>query len=173
MTTPPPPPGWTPPAPQKKKGSGCAKFGCLGLFAIVVIIGIVSVAASKDSNNSTTASSGTTTTVTQTTQAAAPASPQTITYVVTGASDADIQYGPAGSNTQGHAPLHVTQPIGSSPAAYYSINAQLQGSGDVSCEIEINGKVISHGTASGGYNIASCEVMQDPLGGGWQDANAG
>ena len=41
----------------------------------------------------------------------------------------------------------------------------------VSCKIEVNGQVISTATASGGYNIASCEISQDPLSGNWTDTN--
>jgi hypothetical protein len=45
--------------------------------------------------------------------------------------------------------------------------------GRVTCKIEINGKAISTATASGGYNIASCETSQDPLSGKWTDTNGG
>ena len=46
-----------------------------------------------------------------------------------------------------------------------------QGSGEISCKILVSGKVISSGTADGGYNIASCEISQDPFSGGWQNDN--
>jgi lambda repressor-like predicted transcriptional regulator len=91
--------------------------------------------------------------------------PQTITYVVTG-SPADVTYGPAGSNLSGSVPMSVTTPLGS--PAYYSIDAQLNGDGEVQCEIQVNGQVISSGTATGSYNIASCEISQDPITGQWQ-----
>jgi len=91
--------------------------------------------------------------------------PQTITYVVTG-SPADVTYGPAGSNLNGSVPMSVTASLGS--PAYYAIGAQLDGGGQVSCEIEINGQVISSGTATGDYNIADCEISQDPITGQWQ-----
>jgi hypothetical protein len=56
---------------------------------------------------------------------------------------------------------------------YYSISAQLQGGGAVSCQLKVDGKVISSSssTASGGYNIAQCEISQDPLSGNWTDTN--
>jgi hypothetical protein len=91
--------------------------------------------------------------------------PQTVTYVVTG-SPADVTYGPAGSDLNGSVPMSVTASLGS--PAYYAIDAQLDGDGQVSCEIEINGQVISSGTATGDYNIASCEISQDPITGAWQ-----
>lgn len=94
----------------------------------------------------------------------------TVTYVVTGSS-ADVTYGTAGSDLSGSVPMHVTKNIPDKAPIYYSINAQLQGDGTVSCKIEVDGKVISQSTASGGYNIADCEIGQDPLSGDWQDMN--
>ena len=37
--------------------------------------------------------------------------------------------------------------------------------------LEAHGVVISHAAASGSYNIATCEVVQD-FDGGWEDANS-
>jgi hypothetical protein len=94
---------------------------------------------------------------------------QTVTYIVSG-SYAQVTYGPAGSSYSGSVPMDVTQPLGN--PLYYSIDAQLQGGGSVSCAIQVNGKTISSATATGGYNIAMCEIVQDPLYGGWTDANS-
>jgi hypothetical protein len=55
--------------------------------------------------------------------------------------------------------------------SYYAISAQLQGDGKVSCEIRVNGKVIARSTATGSYNIAQCEIGQDPWTGAWQSDN--
>jgi hypothetical protein len=93
---------------------------------------------------------------------------QTVTYVVNG-SAADVTYGPAGSDLQGTVPMSVTDSLGS--PAYYAITAQLQGEGAVSCAIEVNGETISSASATGGYNIASCEISQDPLSGQWANTN--
>lgn len=168
-----PPPGWAapPPAPPVKKKRG--KAGCLGCAGILVVIAVIGIAGAAAGGKKTAAS--TTVTAPQA-GATAPAKPapaaQTVTYSVTGAADADIQYGPAGSSSQGHAPMDVTQPL--DKAAFYSISAQLQGSGTVTCQIKIGGKVISQATANGGYNIASCEIVQDPLNDNkWIDANKG
>jgi len=65
--------------------------------------------------------------------------------------------------------MHVTQKLGD--PAYYSLQAQLQGGGNVTVKILVDGKVISQGTASGGYNIAMAEISQDPLTGGWESDN--
>jgi hypothetical protein len=93
----------------------------------------------------------------------------TVTYVVSG-SPADVTYGPSGTNDSGTVPMSITRTLRS--PAYYAITAQLQGSGSVSCEIRVNGKVISRAHATGGYNIASCEISPDPLTGVWQDTNS-
>jgi hypothetical protein len=101
---------------------------------------------------------------------APPPAPQTVTFKVTG-SYAQVTYGPAGSNTSGTVPMKVTDKLGS--PIYYALTAQLQGSGTVTCEIAVDGKVISKATASGGYNIAQCEISPDPFTGGWEDTNQG
>ena len=95
-------------------------------------------------------------------------SAQTVTYAVTG-SYADVTYGPSGSNDQGTAPRSVTQSLGS--PQYYAINAQLQGGGSVSCQIKVDGVTIASASASGGYNIADCEIDQNSTSGSWEDTN--
>ena len=115
---------------------------------------------------------------TSTKQAAAPAAPattpvaavkQTVTFVVTG-SQADITYGPAGTSVSGTVPMRVTKPLAN--PLYYSLSAQLQGGGEVTCKILIDGKIIAQSVASGGYNIADCEISRDILSGDWADTNA-
>ncbi|MGH3273651.1 MAG: hypothetical protein ACRDNZ_04910, partial [Streptosporangiaceae bacterium] len=100
--------------------------------------------------------------------ATAAAAPDTVTYVVRGSS-AQVTYGPAGSDLSGSVPMRQTAPL--HDVSYYAISAQLQGGGEVSCQILVDGKVISQGTATGGYNIASCEISQDPLTDAWQSDN--
>lgn len=174
-----PQPGWQPPQyqppqyapqppPRKKSRVGLfAGLGCGGLAALVIVVVAVAAGSSSSSPSPSPAAGA------QQTQAAAPAATksaaaaETVTYEVTG-SYADVTYGPAGSDFSGSVPLHVTKPIGT--PSYYSITAQLQGGGTVSCKILVGGKVISQATASGGYNIASCEISQGFLG-GWQDTN--
>jgi hypothetical protein len=143
----------------------------LALIALVVII----VAASSAGSKTPTTPAVTIPTVSANAVAsmAVPAptptqTEQTITFEVTG-SNADVTYGPAGSNLTGTVPMHVTRKLGD--PAYYSIEAQLQGGGNVTVKILINGKVVSKAEASGGYNIAMAEISQDPLTGGWQSDN--
>ena len=100
----------------------------------------------------------------------AKAATNTVTYVVTGSS-ADVTYGPAGTQLSGSVPMRKTAAIPASPPDYYSIDAQLNGSGSVTCEILVGGSVISKASATGSYNIASCEIDQDPFSGNWEDTN--
>jgi hypothetical protein len=161
-------PQYAPPPQQRprraRKGIG---IGCLGLVVLVILIAVIA-----GSHSSTPAALPTLPTQSavpaQTVAAAKPAAAQTVTYVVTG-SAADVTYGPTGSDTAGTVPMHVTKPLGT--PLYYSISAQLQGGGTVSCKIEVDGKVISQATASGGYNLADCEISKDPLSGQWTDTN--
>jgi hypothetical protein len=93
---------------------------------------------------------------------------QTITYTVTGSGGvAEVTYGPSGSSTTGTSPMKVTRPLGD--PSYYALTAQLQGSGTVTVTIAVDGKVVSKGTATGGYNIAQAEISKDPLTGAWQN----
>lgn len=165
-STPPPPP------PRKKKRTGLKIAG--GIVAGIIVISIIASAtggsSDKKSDDKTTA------VVTQqhATASATPTSkpkpkPDTVEYIVTG-SPADVTYGPSGSSLSGHSGMHVTKKLGS--PSYYSISAQLTGSGKVTCEIKVKGKVVSKGTATGSYNIAMCEIVKDPFGGSWQDANS-
>ena len=164
-----PPP---PQPPQKRKHKGLRiTLGIIG--GLIVIIIIASVASSPKTTTppaSTPAASGSAVA----TSSAPPASPspkpaaQTVTYIVTG-SAADVTYGPAGTDLSGTVPMTVTKPLGS--PQFYSISAQLQGSGDVKCVIEVDGKAISSAEGSGGYNIAQCEVSPNPLTGKWEDTN--
>jgi hypothetical protein len=105
------------------------------------------------------------------TPSAAPTTtaPETVTYIVTGTPGASVTYGPSGSDLSGSVPMTVTQPLGS--PLYYAISAQLQGSGSIRCEIKVDGVTIANSVAEGGYNIAQCEISQDPVSGVWQSDN--
>jgi hypothetical protein len=165
-----------PPQPPRRKRHTARNILAVVGGLIVVIIAI-SIAANGGHTASSTGSSSATVAANSAPASAPPSSAppssaaaQTVTYIVTG-SPADVTYGPAGSDLSGSVPMHLTKPLGS--PMYYAISAQLQGGGTVSCKIEVDGKVISQATASGGYNIASCEISQDPLSGNWQDTNTG
>lgn len=89
----------------------------------------------------------------------------TVTFIVKG-SYADVTYGPEGSSYQGSVPMDKTFRIAATPPLFYNIDAQLQGGGQVTCEIAVNGHVISTGEAQGGYNLATCEIDPSILGSG-------
>jgi hypothetical protein len=57
--------------------------------------------------------------------------------------------------------------------SYYAINAQLQGVCEVECQLKVDGVTISSATASGGYNIADCEIGQNPVTNSWENDNSG
>jgi hypothetical protein len=153
--------------PRKSHKGPLAFLGCGGLAALVILIAALA-------SHSTSPSPATLPTVAVSQQAApagstaAKAAKETVTYEVTG-SPADVTYGPAGSSYSGTVPLSKTGPLGS--PVYYAISAQLQGGGTVTCKIKVDGKVISQSTATGGYNIAQCEISRDLLTGAWSDTN--
>lgn len=162
-----PPPQYAPRPPQRQRRTARNVIASFG--ALIAVIIVISVAANSGRNGQTSGTSQGAAPAQSAVNAAAQApAAQTVTYVVTG-SDADVTYGPAGTELTGPVPMRVSQPLGT--PAYYSIDAQLQGGGTVSCEILVDGSVISSATANGGYNIASCEIGQDPLSGQWQDDN--
>jgi hypothetical protein len=103
--------------------------------------------------------------------AATQAKPKhSVEYIVTGTKGgAQVTYGPAGSDFNGHVPMHVIRKLHN--PAWYAITAQLQGGGHVKCEIKVNGKTISTGTARGGFNIAMCEISKNPITGKWENDN--
>ena len=60
--------------------------------------------------------------------------------------------------------------------SFYALNAQLQGAGSITCKIVVTGPgddplTVSHGAASGGYNICSAQATSDDGGFTWQDEN--
>jgi hypothetical protein len=99
----------------------------------------------------------------------ANASNNYLTYRTWGTSGAQVTYGRDGSSYTGTVPMNIKRTL-SSAVSYYAISAQLQGSGSVTVEIKVHGHVMSKGTASGGYNIASAEICQS-FAGAWEDCN--
>jgi hypothetical protein len=148
--------------------------GLLAFVALIVIIVAASAGGSKPENSTTAATQPAVTApavpvvADSTTPAPTPAAPRTVTYEVTG-SDAQVTYGPAGRDLSGTVPMKVTAKLGD--PAYYALQAQLQGGGSVTVKILVNGKVVSQGTASGGYNIAMAEISKNPLTGEWESDN--
>ena len=149
----PPPGGYYPPRgrpPRRRRTGLWVTLSIVGALFVIIVIA-AAVAGARHSGGT----------------ASKPGAGQTVTYIVTGTGGANVMYGPAGSSLNGHVPMSITRPLGN--PTFYSITAQLQGGGHVTCKLLVDGKVISSATADGSYNIASCEITN--FGDGWQDAN--
>ncbi|MFK0110011.1 hypothetical protein [Streptomyces sp. NPDC091217] len=189
-------PGWAGPQqpygqppfqPQPpKKGPGAGKvigLGCLGLVGVAVVLGIaaaaVSGSGSNDSSSSASKSTSTTTTGNRTVAGSKDDSkkagtPKTVVFKVWGTAPAgalgglDINYGSDSDTRKGvfkNGRFEATLPL-KKGAMYYTLNAQLQGSGDINCSVTVDGQTKS-GHASGGYNICDAQFSGDFIG-GWQ-----
>lgn len=185
-----------PPAPKRKTGRrlglGCASI--LGLFVIIAIVAAIAGGGSDDSSESSTASDKPAAAAPQDdTPAAAPTpaashsktppakakphpkpKPKVVTFKVWGTAPAgalgglDITYGSDSDTRQGsfsNGTFTKTLPL-DDDAMYYSIDAQLQGSGDINCSVTVDGKT-KKGHASGGYNICMAQ-LNGGLFGGWE-----
>lgn len=163
---------YPPPGPPPRRQSHVLRNIALsvgGLIGALIAIAVgVAIADPGARTASPAAASPTTPAAAAASKPPAAAPARTVTYEVTG-SDAQVTYGPAGSELNGHSPMRVTRSL--RHPAYYSVTAQLQGDGSVTCEILVSGKVVSKGQASGTYNIATCEIVN--FGDGWQNANSG
>jgi hypothetical protein len=109
----------------------------------------------------------------------------TVTFTVTGWGNPSITYGSDSDSRDGGGTLGPLSDGNGLPwtrslkfsgdAQYYSINAQLEGSGEISCKIVVSGPgdaplTVSHGHASGGYNICSAQAApSDSTGTSWQN----
>jgi hypothetical protein len=108
-----------------------------------------------------------------------------VVFKVTGSGKPGITYGTASDHHSGndhhskYGLAYASLPFESSmtyndKAVYYSISAQLTGStGDITCEIEQNGKVVAKGHASGDYNICMAEARPKLLGNGLKAISGG
>ena len=79
----------------------------------------------------------------------------------------DITYGSDSDSRQGsfdNGKFTTTLPL-DGDAMYYSVNAQLQGSGEIWCSVSVGGEK-KEGHASGGYNICDAQLSSG-LFGGW------
>ncbi|MFJ2397381.1 hypothetical protein ACIOTI_32110 [Streptomyces sp. NPDC087843] len=74
----------------------------------------------------------------------------------------DIGYGSNSDTRKGtfkNGKFEATVPM-TDGAMYYSVTAQLQGSGDINCSVTVDEKTRT-GHASGGYNICSAQLSSD------------
>lgn len=161
-----------PPAPKKHR----ARNTLAGIGTGVVLLAVVGALT-----GSPTPAAAPVPVVTPTSSGTAPApapattttAPATVTYTCTGqAPDGiDITYGPEGTSLSATTlPFHATTVL-NPDAMYYTVNAQLSGSGHVTCTTTIqtgDGTVTAQtAQAEGGYNIATAEVCSS-FDGGWE-----
>jgi hypothetical protein len=159
--------------------------GIIGFFILLAVIGGIANAGKPGNPKKTAAAAAVTSSAAATHKGSAKPSPahathhaaakpsaapqgDTVTYKVTG-SPTDVTYGQAGNMSERNGPGSQTEQLGD--PSYVSLEAQLQGGGSATCEILVNGQVISEHTASGGYSIAMCEITQDFITGDWEDTD--
>jgi hypothetical protein len=106
-------------------------------------------------------------------------------FIVTGTGNPSITYGSDSDNRDGGGTLGILGDGNQLPwkasmrfrgdAQYYSMDAQLEGGGDIHCKIVVTGPgikalTVSSGHASGGSNICSVQAApNDPRGSSWQN----
>lgn len=201
----PPPPGWsTPPSggtppPPKKRHRARNVLAIIGSLVLLLIIVAVATGGHSNTNTSSSAnasSSGSGGSPAPASQAAAAPTPSPtptlqpptqVEFIVSGYAPGDgygsgptVDYG-SDSDTHEAQPASIdgtlTYSVPYDPSAqYYSVNAQLTGSGNLSCKIVVTGPypdkplTVSSGSASGGYSICSAQAAPtDPSGLTWNN----
>ena len=178
-----------PQQPLRKKRHPVRKIfiGILSAIGVLFVIGIIGAAVGGTGKQAPDRTATIAPGATQPAVAAQPSAtpslqpPTTVEFIVGGSAPAgiDITYGSDNDSRQGPSALNGTLrlrvPFDGS-AMYYDIDAQLQGGGDVSCKIVVLGPypdkplTVSHGHASGGYNICSAQAAPgDPSGLSWSN----
>ncbi|MEU9978705.1 hypothetical protein [Streptomyces sp. NPDC051014] len=173
-----------------RRGPGAGKIvglGCLGLVGVAVVIGIAAAVVGGGSDGSKGGASTSTTTTRTDDKSAGGAkgdgakddgeksgAPKTVVFKVWGTAPAgalgglDISYGSDSDTRKGtfeNGRFEAELPFVKG-AMYYTLNAQLQGSGDINCSVTVAGKTKS-AHASGGYNICDTQLTSD-FTGGWR-----
>lgn len=180
-----------PPQPPKKSGRGKAVgFGCLGCAGVLVVFGIIAALVSsgsdskKSGSSASAASSPSSSSASrreksadedesggQSTGTKQKTDKKLVTFKVWGTAPSgalgplDITYGSDSDNRKGawkNGRFEATLPFTDS-ALYYSVSAQLQGSGDIHCSVTVAGTT-KRGHASGGYNICSAQLSSGLFG---------
>ncbi|MET7388108.1 hypothetical protein ACFYPT_30110 [Streptomyces sp. NPDC005529] len=170
-----------PPQPPKKSGRGkLLGFGCLGCAGVFVVIGIIAAvvsggagsdkstsSASKSEKSSADAQKGTG----QSAGKTQGAEKKLVTFKAWGTAPSgalgplDITYGSDTDSRKGtwkNGKFEATLPF-NGDALYYSLTAQLQGSGDIHCSVTVSDNT-KKGHASGGYNICNAQLSSGLFG---------
>ncbi|WP_244372037.1 hypothetical protein [Streptomyces griseorubiginosus] len=179
-----------PPQPPKKTGVGrILGFGCLGIVGLVVVIGVVAAVLGGGSGSKNSSGSGRAKATDSASTGGKPAGDtgtssgqktgdtrktggKVVTFKVWGTAPAgalgplDISYGSDSDTRKGtfkNGEFEATLPL-HKDAMYYTVTAQLQGSGDINCSVTVDGHT-KKGHASGGYNICDAQLSSGFLGG--------
>jgi hypothetical protein len=187
-----PGPGYGPPQQPPRRGSNShwVRNILAGIGAVVVVSVVLSHLSSGNSSGSSTspgqAAVAGSASVPASGSPPPPASPTPppptkVEFIVSGSAPdgIDITYGPGGTQLSGPSVLDgkATTSVAFDPgASYYALNAQLQGDGSITCKIVATGPgdnplTVSHGAASGSYNICSAQAAPSDNGLSWQDEN--
>lgn len=158
--------------------------------ALVITFGVIGAVAGSPSPSSTPKTPApATSTAPATPTAAAAAAPvlkvTRVRFIVTGTGDPSITYGSDADNRDGGGTIGMLGDGNALPwhasmrfrgdAQYYSLDAQLEGGGDIHCKIVVSGPnintmTVSSGHASGGENICSVQAApNDASGSSWQN----
>lgn len=185
-------PGWGAPPPQPPKKNTGKIIGLLVAgFLVVGVIGAIADGGSDDTSGKGNTVSADDTATKDTAPEAEKEEPAdaktsskpkadapkkeekpTVVFKVWGTAPAgalgplDITYGSDSDNREGkfqNGKFEATLPL-DKDALYYTINAQLQGSGDINCSVTVDGET-KKGHAAGGYNICSAQLSSDFFGG--------
>jgi hypothetical protein len=157
------------------------------IFAVGVVAGVAGSGTSQPGQHQAQAAPASSS---ATTPAATPAAaPQLhvtrVKFIVTGTGNPSITYGSDADNRDGNGtagllgdgnplPWHASMRF-RSDAQYYSMDAQLEGSGDIKCKLVVTGPgiaplTVATGHASGGYSICSVQAApNDTSGSSWQN----
>jgi len=84
----------------------------------------------------------------------------TVVYTVTGPSSALITYStPSGQEQDNGADLPWKKKFKAKGGEFLSVSAQNSGSGTITCEITVDGKVVKRARSKGSYAVVSCDSM--------------
>lgn len=176
-------PGPVPPAGRRARKSWPARHKVLtGIIALIILIIAGSAAAAGGSHKASPAAASASAPAPSAPapSSSGPAPATKVEFLVSGSAPdgINITYGPSGSNLSGPSTLDGTATMSvpfDASAEYYALSAQLQGDGDITCKIVATGPgdvplTVSHGAASGGYNICSAQATSSD-GVNWQNEN--
>ncbi|MEU8648580.1 hypothetical protein [Streptomyces sp. NPDC048737] len=170
------------PLPPKKSRGKAIGLGCLGVIGLFAVVGIIATAVSggADDESGGSADVAPAASTAKGEQPATEAKPsdkgartdeaeekkaKVVVFKVWGTAPAgalgplDITYGSDSDNRQGKwkdGGFTATLPL-NDDALYYTVTAQLQGSGDIDCSVTVDGHT-EKAHAAGGYNICHAQA---------------